>query len=333
MAQSGFLQLNNNDDLSKVIRKCNTNFRALATQKQQQDRINAQAADDTADAIGEALSDIVGLIDSEANTRRGADNDLENAIETVDGKFGDYTKTEDLAAVATSGDYNDLINAPTVAGNYVQKTGDSMSGDLDMMNKNVRAASLNSSMTRNGGNPSFDSESNGYKIVDTLFQDLVKVGARRETDGTILAYLRAFNDVSGVETTEEFRVGLDRNGDAQYYLDTPSALLKALGLVTDVDTSTSYIGVGSAWTLWSAEKRRFGNVITVNLQVSCSSALTAGTTYSVGTVPAAWRPATNVSGTCSEGIGVLTYQGAFSVCPFRNVASATAFRLYFTFIV
>ena len=303
MAQSGFFQLNSNDDLSKVIKKCNTNFRALATQKQQQDRINAQAADETSEAIGEALSDIVAAIEDEAETRRLADEDLQNEIDTL----GD---------------------------DYVEKAGDKMTGDLDMMNHRVRAVSLNSSMKRDGGNPIVVSESGAnYDIRDTFYQLLAQFTARRETDGTMEAVVRAYNDNSGTEVTEEFRVGIDRNGDAQYYLDTPSALLKALGLSTDVDNSTSYIGVGSTWTLWSAEKRRFGNVITVNLQVSCSNALTAGTTYPVGTVPAAWRPATNVSGTCSEGIGVLTYQGAFSVCPFRNVASATAFRLYFTFIV
>ena len=101
MAQSGFLQLNNNDDLSKVIRKCNTNFRALATQKQQQDRINAQSADETSAAIGEALSDIVTAIEDEAEFRRDADGDLQNAI-------------DGLATVASTGDYNDLINTPTI---------------------------------------------------------------------------------------------------------------------------------------------------------------------------------------------------------------------------
>jgi hypothetical protein len=38
--------------------------------------------------------------------------------------LGGYAKTADLATVATSGDYNDLINTPTIPSttNYVQKS-------------------------------------------------------------------------------------------------------------------------------------------------------------------------------------------------------------------
>lgn len=303
MAQSGFLQLNSNDDLSKVIKKCNTNFRALATQKQQQDHINAQAADETSEAIGEALSDIVAAIEDEAENRRLADEDLQDEIDTL----GD---------------------------DYVEKAGDKMTGDLDIMNHRIRAVSLNSNMKRDGSNPIAVSEPSAhYDIRDVEYQLLAQFTARRETDGTMEAVVRAYNDDSGTEVTEEFRVGIDRNGDAQYYLDTPSALLKALGLVTNVDNSTSYIGTSSSWTLWSAEKRRFGNVVTVLLQAYSSSALTAGTTYHVGNVPSAWRPANTINGTCSDGIAVLTDSGSFSVLPFRAVAANTILKIYFTFIV
>lgn len=321
MASRSIINLNNNDDLITVIKKCNTNFKLIISQSTKQGQIQM--------------------------------DDLNNTIMDINDEINN------LAPVATSGDYDDLINTPTIPpgvvvdsqldsdstnpvengvitdalDDKVDTSGDSMTGDLDMMNKNVRAASLNSSMTRNSGNPSFDTESNGYKIVDTFFQDLVKVGARRETDGTMFGYLRAFNDVSGVETTEEIRVGLDRNGDAKYYITTPSALLKALGLVTDVDNSTSYIGTSSSWTLWSAEKRTFGNVVTVLLQAYSSSALTAGTTYHVGNVPSAWRPTTTINGTCSDGIAILTDTGSFSVLPFRTVASNTILKIYFTFII
>lgn len=123
MASKGVLLLGNTDSLDVVIKKCNTNFQAILTQQSQSETIAKQSQESAAeqiveevmDAIGDAVGDLVQQIEDEADTRSRADEDLEDAIETVDNKFDDYTKTSDMAAVATSGDYDDLTNKPTAS--------------------------------------------------------------------------------------------------------------------------------------------------------------------------------------------------------------------------
>jgi hypothetical protein len=74
------LDINNNDDLELVRRKCNTNFRAIVTQlsKQTQD-----AADSAYEDVSEAVTSLVQLINQEAGIRAQADLDLENEIQAI----------------------------------------------------------------------------------------------------------------------------------------------------------------------------------------------------------------------------------------------------------
>lgn len=123
MTAKGVLLLANNDSLETVIKKCNANFQAVLTQQSQSKSLATQAqevfagevTEEIAESVGEAVDSLTEAIQSEASARSLKDQDLENAIETVDGKFSDYTKTEDLATVATSGDYSDLSNVPDLS--------------------------------------------------------------------------------------------------------------------------------------------------------------------------------------------------------------------------
>lgn len=121
MASNGMLLLSNNDNLETVIKKCNTNFRSVLVQQKQSESLASQSQEVfegeieelVAEKIGEAVDSLVETINAEANTRSEKDDDLEDAIETVDNKFANYTPSTDLAAVATSGDYSDLTTKPT----------------------------------------------------------------------------------------------------------------------------------------------------------------------------------------------------------------------------
>jgi hypothetical protein len=125
----GILLLNNNDSLETVVKKCNTNFKAVLTQQSQSESIAKQEQESSSDeiihyidneienvnhSIDAAVDGLIDRIEDEQTARSNADLSLENAIQTVDGKFGEYTKTTDLAAVALSGDYNDLANTPAI---------------------------------------------------------------------------------------------------------------------------------------------------------------------------------------------------------------------------
>ena len=106
MAYLYVLDINHNDELLTVIKKCNENFRSIVANNLKQRQIDAgNISEQVSQLIGEAVDELVILIGDEAGDRRDADDDLEDSIETL---------AQSLAAVATSGDYNDLINTPTM---------------------------------------------------------------------------------------------------------------------------------------------------------------------------------------------------------------------------
>lgn len=122
MASQFVIDINSNDDLSTVIRKCNANFKAIMSQYAKQRQIDNN---DISTDIGDAVDDLVAAISHEADLRIAGDQALDNAIGVVDGKFTDYTPTSNLAAVATSGDYSDLTNKPT-ASDYLEYSHDDL---------------------------------------------------------------------------------------------------------------------------------------------------------------------------------------------------------------
>lgn len=118
------LNINSNDELHQVIQKCNTNFKSLATQIEMQSNTDSskREADKSeiegmiAEAVSSldleisALSDsLVHAIDDERDARSAKDDDIDRAI---NGIRDDYAKRADLSAVATSGNYTDLLNRP-----------------------------------------------------------------------------------------------------------------------------------------------------------------------------------------------------------------------------
>lgn len=132
MANKGVLLLSNKDNLETVVKKCNTNFKAVLTQQSQSEKIASRAqetlaeeiVEEVTEAVGEAIDSLIQRIEDEGTTRSTRDQELENEIETIDRKFADYTLTTDLAGVATSGEYNDLNSKPTDPANSAYLTFD-----------------------------------------------------------------------------------------------------------------------------------------------------------------------------------------------------------------
>lgn len=104
MATRYIIDINHNDDLMTVIKKCNRNFKVIVGQQSKLDQIEANDASDAVSnivsgAVGEAVDSLVGQIESEARARRSADEDILNIIENI----GPGTN-----------DYNQLINKPQI---------------------------------------------------------------------------------------------------------------------------------------------------------------------------------------------------------------------------
>lgn len=120
MASQYVIDLGYNDDLTTVIKKVNHNFKAVVGQQSKQAQIDAgDATEIVAGIVGDAVDDLVDLIDHEADLRSGGDQDLENAIETLDDKFDDYVKTDDLPTIPINGAYLTFgnENPSTIYGN------------------------------------------------------------------------------------------------------------------------------------------------------------------------------------------------------------------------
>jgi len=120
MGSRYILDINSNDELHSVIKKCNSNFKAIVGQLELQTKNDKRTRDQDKQDTESAIEDAVDDATEEWNQELGdAVDDLVDAIEAVDDKFDNYTKTEDLAAVALSGDYNDLINTPAAQSTQV----------------------------------------------------------------------------------------------------------------------------------------------------------------------------------------------------------------------
>lgn len=107
MAFTYLIDLNHNDDLKKVIQKCNRNFKLVVGQiSKQAKESKIENQTDIDEALSQIVIDLSGDIASEAAARRNADQDLQGQIDTLSGILSG------LATVAYTGDYNDLINVP-----------------------------------------------------------------------------------------------------------------------------------------------------------------------------------------------------------------------------
>lgn len=110
MASQYVIDLGYNDDLTTVIKKVNHNFKAITGQQAKQAQIDAgDATEIVAGIVGDAVDDLVDLIDHEADLRVAGDNDLDNAIEAVDDKFDDYTPTANLARTVLPYSHDDVL--------------------------------------------------------------------------------------------------------------------------------------------------------------------------------------------------------------------------------
>ena len=79
-----FLDINANDDLLTVIKKCNTNFKTILTQQQQQSKAGQQEFEEQiSHDIGEAVDEVVNLINQEAGYRRSGDDSLSGEIQAL----------------------------------------------------------------------------------------------------------------------------------------------------------------------------------------------------------------------------------------------------------
>lgn len=115
MASRCIIDINNNDDLTTVIRKCNRNFRVIVGQQVKQDQIDAMdssgaISDQISSSVGEAVDSLIQVIESEANARRSKDDDLEDAIDDLRNDIADLVEAAVLATYPVGSAYTTFGN-------------------------------------------------------------------------------------------------------------------------------------------------------------------------------------------------------------------------------
>lgn len=134
MASQYVIDLGYNDDLTTVIKKVNHNFKAITGQQAKQAQIDAgDYTDLIASLVGQAVDDLVDMISHEADLRIAGDSDLDNAIETVDDKFDNYTPTTDLVQAVLPYSHDDIlwVIENNTVGEVMKKT--NISGYTDLV--------------------------------------------------------------------------------------------------------------------------------------------------------------------------------------------------------
>lgn len=92
-----------------------------------------------------------------------------------------------------------------------------------------------------------------------------------------------------------FFVGVDKSGDPYYYFDNKDAAWHAVDNYA-TSSSTANISLSSGITLNSISCKTYGGIGMLAISFTHSSSWTSGSTYSVGTVVAAYRPVQNIKG-------------------------------------
>ena len=123
----------------------------------------------TGSEVESAISDAIGQINIPTKT-----SDLEN-----DGEDGDsvYIEADELAAVATSGSYNDLDNKPTIPAAQVNSDWNANSGVAEILNKptiptvNDATLTITQNGTSKGTFTANDSDDTTIEVSDTTYSN------------------------------------------------------------------------------------------------------------------------------------------------------------------
>lgn len=95
------VDINHNDELPVVIRKCNENFRAIMSQRSKISQIEQKdAANAVANKIAIVVEDFTTAIEAEEQAREDEDTHLQNQIDDI--------------IVSGGNDYDNLIHKPTI---------------------------------------------------------------------------------------------------------------------------------------------------------------------------------------------------------------------------
>lgn len=230
---------------------------------------------------------------------------------------------DDYVPIVTSGTNKKALGTKIknfIAGFFVSKSGDTMSGNLTVEKSNGEFVSKNPNVTINttANNGVTSSQIEGVIVKDSANNDVTRFISVQETTGDVIAQISARNmTTGGTRVTNSFSVGVKKDGTKYYSIDNQTEFRKAINTTTV--TISRYTGISSSVPLPAVQ--RSGNVIIIHF----ATELPAGTYTNIWTItpkPTLQQHAVVVLGSAIKTITV----GSDGVVKFNNsqtISSAT----------
>ena len=119
-----------------------------------------------------------------------------------------------------------------IAGFFVSKSGDTMTGDMTIEKSNGDFVSKNPNVTINtsANNGVTSSQTEGFMIKDSANKDVTRFISVQETNGDVIAQIAAFNKkTDGTETSNYINATIKKDGTRSYAIADPAAFRSAAG--------------------------------------------------------------------------------------------------------
>ena len=105
--------------------------------------------------------------------------------------------------------------------------------------------------------------------------------------------------------------------------ETIAKLLGALTVKDVTPSTTDFITLNTGYSIQLLKVQQYGKVLALNFGVRYTSQMTAGSTYTVGTLKSAYRPIINSGGASPTFRELITTDGKVYLRPATNVVSGT----------
>lgn len=167
---------------------------------------------------------------------------------------------DDYVPIVTNGTNKKALGAKIkdfIAGFFVNKSGDTMSGDLTVEKSNGEYRLKNPTVTINttANNGVTSSQTEGVIVKDSADNNVARFLALQETNGDVIAQIAAFNKkTDGTATNNYINATIKKDGTRTYSIADPAAFRKAISvnnLIIDSFTKSVTIAANSN-TSWNA---------------------------------------------------------------------------------
>jgi hypothetical protein len=172
-----------------------------------------------------------------------------------------------------------------IAGFFVNKSGDTMSGNLIVEKSNGEFVSKNPNVTINtsANNGVTSSQTEGVMVKDSANNDVTRFIAVQETNGDVIAQIAAFNKkTDGTATNNYINATIKKDGTRSYAIADPAAFRTAIGLTS----STTELTSPASQIFRQFIKNHYG-VVYLYLDINSFTSTTAQT---IGYLPDGYRP-------------------------------------------